>query len=80
MGSLGDQTMLINPCSCFASQAGRPEMENKIYFPRFYNGHLVFYSMETKKWHSNGSEEPLSDLHGTKEFLNCSWIEPSWSN
>lgn len=77
--SLGNWTIFINSSSsCFSTEARRPEMGNKIYFPRFYGGCVVFYSMEKKKWHFDRSEDALSDFHGTKELLNCCWIEPSW--
>jgi len=78
--SLGNWTIFINPLSCFSTEARRPGMENKIYFPRLHGGHVVFYSMETATLQFGASEEVLNDFHGTKEFLNCCWIEPCWSD
>jgi hypothetical protein len=56
--------------------ANIPGMENKIYFPRFYDQSIVFYSLETKKYHT--FENELVNFESVREPLNCSWIEPRW--
>ena len=71
--------------SCVCMDAKIPEMENKIYFPRLHseNGKMVFYSLETSRFHTfNGRnvEQNLTDLFGTKRTVYAhAWIEPTWS-
>ncbi|MFS7908840.1 hypothetical protein Hanom_Chr01g00087811 [Helianthus anomalus] len=68
----------------FASkiEAKTPEMANKIYFPRVHseNGKIVFYSLETRRYHTSNVEESFGDFMGTEHYLDQHvWIEPCWS-
>ncbi|XP_076950004.1 uncharacterized protein LOC143622862 [Bidens hawaiensis] len=83
---LGRCMIYICGATCICKEAKAPEMENKIYFPRLHskNGKIVFYSLETCKFHTfNGrkfEEESFEGFLGTKYILNPHvWIEPSWS-
>ncbi|GJU54601.1 hypothetical protein Tco_1228315 [Tanacetum coccineum] len=79
------EMIYICDAACFCIEARTPEMANKIYFPNLHskNGKIVFYSLETCKYHT--FNEKLFDVHlmkflGTKRHLNPhAWIEPSWS-
>ena len=64
-------------------EAKTPQMGNKIYFPRLHSEKIVFYSLETCKFHTfNGKDiqESFGDFFGTRNHLPPhAWIEPSWS-
>ncbi|PWA41623.1 hypothetical protein CTI12_AA552520 [Artemisia annua] len=82
---LGRYMIYICDAACFCVEAKTPEMENKIYFPNLHskNGKIVFYSLETCKYHTFSEkrfDEDLMDFTGTTHHLNPhAWIEPSWS-
>ncbi|KAJ9539662.1 hypothetical protein OSB04_026168 [Centaurea solstitialis] len=71
--------------SCVCLEAKTPKMQNKIYFPRFKHGKLIFYSLETSKYHSFDGELVTKEerfefdvLHSTSIHLSLhAWIEPT---
>nr|GEU46354.1 hypothetical protein [Tanacetum cinerariifolium] len=81
---LGRHMIYICGKTCLCIEAKTREMENKIYFPRLRsgNGKIVFYSLETHRYHTfndRNIEESFGDFFGTKHHLNPhAWIEPSW--
>ncbi|XP_057432634.1 uncharacterized protein LOC130725421 [Lotus japonicus] len=74
--SLGNHMIFVGNQS-FSAVASIPGMENKIYFPRFYNKNIVFYSLESSNYHTFESSEVV-DFHCMEEKLNSSWIQPRW--
>lgn len=85
MDDLGRHMIYICDVTCLCMDAKTPEMENKIYFPRLHskNGKMVFYSLDTCRYHTfNGRnvEEALTNIFETKQqSYPQAWIEPSWS-
>ncbi|OVA04445.1 Protein of unknown function DUF295 [Macleaya cordata] len=77
--SLGKNMLFISDTSCFSATAPHSRMENKIYFPRLHDEQILFYSLDTGRYHSLGSRHSAQDFYYTKENSNCSWIEPNWS-
>ncbi|GKC97380.1 hypothetical protein Tco_1167655 [Tanacetum coccineum] len=82
--SLGRHTIYISDSACLCIEAKTLEMEDKIFFARFYNknGKVVFYSLKTDMYHTFNAkniEESFGDFVGTKHPLYAhAWIEPSW--
>ncbi|KAI3877676.1 hypothetical protein MKW98_020157 [Papaver atlanticum] len=76
---LGRHMLFISSTSCIATIAPTSEMENKIYFPRLQNEGILYYSLDSGKYHSLGSEHYSKDYCNSTENLRCSWIEPNWS-
>ncbi|KAI3878628.1 hypothetical protein MKW98_027933 [Papaver atlanticum] len=76
---LGRHMLCISNTSCISAIAPTGQMENKIYFPRLHNEGILFYSLDTGMYHSVGSEHSAKDYRDSREKLNCSWIEPNWS-
>ncbi|XP_026450464.1 uncharacterized protein LOC113350531 isoform X2 [Papaver somniferum] len=76
---LGRHVLFISNTSCIATIAPTSEMENKIYFPRLQNKGILFYSLDSGKYHSLGSENYGTDYCNSNDNLRCSWIEPNWS-
>ncbi|KAI3830516.1 hypothetical protein MKW98_030679 [Papaver atlanticum] len=78
--SLVKQALFISYTSSFSAVAPRSCMENKIYFPRLYGERILYYSLDTCRYHCVGNNErSLQDFHNTTERSNCTWIEPNWS-
>ncbi|OVA04480.1 Protein of unknown function DUF295 [Macleaya cordata] len=77
--SLGKLMLFISNTSSLSAIALDSRMENKIYFPRLHGEGILFYSLETGWYHSLGSQHSAKDFYDTKELLNCTWIEPNWS-
>ncbi|KAI3720032.1 hypothetical protein L6452_20939 [Arctium lappa] len=85
MDGLGRHMIYIcgtTPCVCM--DAIIPEMENKIYFPLYHskNKKMVFYSLETCKYHTFNGKDVDKILRGVIETKRSvyaqAWIEPSW--
>ncbi|KAG8386110.1 hypothetical protein BUALT_Bualt03G0114900 [Buddleja alternifolia] len=77
MTSLSNYNLYLSRCSSFSVMAS-PGAGNKIYFPRFRGGGIVFYSLDTGKWHSYGSQDSSNNFYDTKLMLDSCWINPSW--
>ncbi|KAJ0817637.1 hypothetical protein HanPI659440_Chr00c05g0713411 [Helianthus annuus] len=80
--SLGRDTIYICGKACLCIEAKTPEMANRIYFPcvRSENRKIVFYSLETRRYHTSDVEESFGDFMGTQHHLDQHvWIEPCWS-
>ncbi|CAK8530928.1 unnamed protein product [Lathyrus sativus] len=69
--------MLFLGKTSFSAVASIPGMENKIYFSRFYEHSLVFYSLETNNYHTFQHDQVV-DIHNVKEHLKGTWIQPRW--
>ncbi|KAI3979494.1 hypothetical protein MKX01_001686 [Papaver californicum] len=78
--SLGKYMLFISNTSSLSAMAPNSQMENKTYFPRFHGEDIVYYSLDTCKYHTFGSQQYSGlDFYNTKEQLYCIWIEPNWT-
>ncbi|XP_026413648.1 F-box/kelch-repeat protein At1g57790-like isoform X2 [Papaver somniferum] len=76
---LGRHVVFISNTSCIATVAPTSRMENKIYFSRLQNEKVLFFSLDSGKYHSLDSKHYGKDYSNSTENLRCSWIEPNWS-
>ncbi|OVA03999.1 Protein of unknown function DUF295 [Macleaya cordata] len=76
---LGKHMLFVSHSSCISAVAPDSGMENKIYFPRFHGEGIVFYSLDTCRYHSVGSRHSALDFYNSREQIHCSWIQPNWS-
>lgn len=76
--SLGKHTLYLSRSYSFSRIVKTPELENKIIFPIFCGQSIVFYSLDTKSFHSFGSKNTMVNFYSTREYLQCCWIEPRW--
>ncbi|PWA44234.1 hypothetical protein CTI12_AA531030 [Artemisia annua] len=80
---IGRHMIYIGDKTCLCMEAKTSKMENKIYFPRLHSGKIVFYSLETRKFHTfdgNNISGSFKDFFGTiKHLPTNAWIEPAWS-
>ncbi|MCL7034772.1 hypothetical protein MKW94_029827 [Papaver nudicaule] len=74
---LGRHLLFVSNTSCISTIAPS-RMVNRIYFPRLQNGGILFYSLDSGKYHSLKSENHRTDYCNSKDNLRCSWIEPNW--
>ena len=83
--SVGKHVIFVCGTTCLCIEAKVPKMENKIFFPRLHtkNRKVVFYSLDTCKYHTFDGEsvqEHVGGFFGTTYYLyRNAWIEPSWS-
>eukprot|EP00257_Ricinus_communis_P011456 XP_002532555.2 uncharacterized protein LOC8279837 [Ricinus communis] len=76
--NLGNYMVCVSRSSSFSSLAKAPGMENKIFFPRFYGENIVFYSLDTNKFHSFDRQKIPIEFYISREQLRCGWFEPRW--
>jgi len=85
--SLERHVIFIGDATCVCVEAKTPKMQNKIYFPRYKDGKLIFYSLETSKYHTfDGKLASREDAFefGSRDFRSTihlslqAWIEPTW--
>ncbi|KAF8410732.1 hypothetical protein HHK36_003269 [Tetracentron sinense] len=74
--SLGNHMLFISHSSSISAVAKTPEMANKIYFSKFRSDSIVYYSLETGRFHSFGSEHSMMNFYDLREHVYCGWIEP----
>ena len=85
MDGLGRHMNFLSDEACICMDAKTPVMENKIFFPRLHceNGKIVFYSMETCRYHTfdgGNVDESFIDFFQTIEHIDThAWIKPCWS-
>ncbi|GJY08498.1 hypothetical protein Tco_0375552 [Tanacetum coccineum] len=83
--SVGKHMIFVCGTTCLCIEAKVTKMENKIFFPRLRtkNRKVVFYSLDTCKYHTFDDEnvqEHAGGFFGTTYYLSRNaWIEPSWS-
>ncbi|VFQ76228.1 unnamed protein product [Cuscuta campestris] len=81
---LGGYDLYLNPTASSSSSAMPPSSTggggNRIYFPLLRGSDIVYFSMETGKWHFSGSQLDSSstNLYGTRWYPNSCWIKPCW--
>ncbi|GKA69911.1 Toll/interleukin-1 receptor domain-containing protein [Tanacetum coccineum] len=68
--------IFISGASSVCLDAKTPQMANKIYFP---SSPIMYYSLETCRFHTLNNEDSFGDFFGTKHHLSPhGWIEPRW--
>ncbi|GLT77031.1 hypothetical protein SLA2020_486560 [Shorea laevis] len=75
---LGDQTLYLSHFSSFSMTATSPDMANRIYFPRFSGKNIMYYSLDSKKFQSHGTEDVFRGFYNTNEQLQSCWVELKW--
>ncbi|CAI9089598.1 OLC1v1024199C1 [Oldenlandia corymbosa var. corymbosa] len=63
MNSLEGYCLFLSSPSSLSYLAERPDMANRIYFPMFYSKELVYYSLNTKRYHCVGSQDELQSFN-----------------
>ncbi|KAL5724220.1 hypothetical protein ACHQM5_007506 [Ranunculus cassubicifolius] len=78
LSNLKDQTLFLSPSSSISVKMISEGIRSRIYFPISYDNSLLFYSLETRKWHSAFGSHCREDTYNTRERLHCTWFQPSY--
>ncbi|KAF7831160.1 F-box/kelch-repeat protein [Senna tora] len=73
--SIGNYVIYVSRSSSVAIEARIMGTNNRIYFPRFRDNNILYYSLETKKFHLDG-QGTVKNFYNTKEPLLATWIQP----
>ncbi|KAG8370538.1 hypothetical protein BUALT_Bualt14G0127400 [Buddleja alternifolia] len=73
---LGDKMLWVSHSAAFAETAPKKSMANRIYFPMFHGDKGVFYSLNTRKYHSFEVDYTNINSYGLKEFRFATWYTP----
>ncbi|KAJ4967354.1 hypothetical protein NE237_019203 [Protea cynaroides] len=74
VNSLEDWMLFLSESTYFSMKAAVRGMGNKIYIPRFYGNHGVFYSHATKRYHTFDGGYCWTDFYGSTEEIQCTWM------
>ncbi|KAH9615596.1 hypothetical protein KSS87_011102 [Heliosperma pusillum] len=71
---LGSHILFISHTSCFSEAIKVNRMRNRIYLPWLKGNNIVYYSLETEKYHVDGSDDEYKDFFFMKQPFRCCWI------
>ncbi|CAI9088412.1 OLC1v1022723C1 [Oldenlandia corymbosa var. corymbosa] len=74
--SLDGYCLYLSYSSSMSRLAETPDVANRIYFPKFCKDELVYYSLNSKRYHSMGSQHELQNSHKITMYWDCAWITP----
>lgn len=72
--SLGYKMVFVSHGASLLEDAVEKGMANKIYFPKFYGESGVFYSLDTRMYHSIVGNYSCRTSFNLAEQLSCTWI------
>ncbi|KAL2926116.1 hypothetical protein RDABS01_023709 [Bienertia sinuspersici] len=67
-------TLFISRKSSFSIVTSDDRMRNKIFLPLLRGKDIVYYSLDTKKYHILGHDDVMENLLGLKEPRCCCWF------
>ncbi|KAK9748264.1 hypothetical protein RND81_02G046300 [Saponaria officinalis] len=71
---LGNHVLFISHVSCHSVVTRESHMRNRIYVPWLKGNRIVFYSLKTKKYHVDGSDDHCDDFFFMKQPFKCCWM------
>lgn len=71
---LGDMVFYVSNASSFGYRTCNKSLKNKIFFTRFHDEKVVFYSLYTKKYHSFGGNYSSKGCYGFKSYDHATWM------
>ncbi|KAG8378137.1 hypothetical protein BUALT_Bualt08G0106800 [Buddleja alternifolia] len=74
---LGDKRLFVSRTSSLIETAPLKSMANKIYFPMLKDDDGVYYSLDTRKYHSYEGGLSSKKSYGLKELNFATWVIPS---
>lgn len=78
VNNLKDKMSFLSETVSFGAIAPRPQMSNKIYFPKFYGKSGVFYSLFTQKYHSYDGRFSGKEPYMVEDIATATWIQPNY--
>ena len=75
--NIGNKMLCVSSGGSFFELSVAKGMSNKIYVPSVQDNNNIFYSLETKKYHSCFTDYSSRNKSHGRELPNCTWIKPS---
>ncbi|XP_021754963.1 uncharacterized protein LOC110720265 [Chenopodium quinoa] len=72
--SLGNHSFFLSHTFSFSVEITKAGMQNRIYLSRLKGNGILFYSLETHKYHVLGTEDSMEHFSGTQEPMQCCWL------
>ena len=76
MLNLDKNILYLSYSGSWANTTSFRGMSNKIYFPKFQGKYMVFYSLDTKKYHSDEDEFWSNNAYNLSGSMYSTWIKP----
>ncbi|KAK9699676.1 hypothetical protein RND81_08G188700 [Saponaria officinalis] len=71
---LGKHVLFVSPASSFSVVDTDSTKRNRIYLPFRMRNDIIYYSLNTYKYHVLGKEDSMEDLYGMSIPQVCCWI------
>ncbi|XP_074304783.1 F-box/kelch-repeat protein At1g57790-like [Silene latifolia] len=72
--SLGDYTLFVSAASSLSIPTKDSSMRNRIYLPKRIGNEMVFYSLDTGKYHTSSSKFSFENFCGMNSQSFCCWV------
>ena len=76
--NIGNKMLYVSSYGSFSELAVAKGMSNKIYVPNVLDNNNIFYSLQTKKYHSCFSDYSSKSISLGRELTGCTWIKPNY--
>ena len=73
---LGNKTLYLSNNGLWAYTTSFRGVSSKIYFPKFQDNRMVFYSLDTRKYHSYEVEFWSKNAYNLSKLMYSIWIKP----
>ncbi|KAK9689178.1 hypothetical protein RND81_09G041200 [Saponaria officinalis] len=74
LDTLGDYVIFVSRASCFSVKSKKSEIKNRIYLPRRMDNEIVFYSLDTRMYHTASNTKSMYNFYGMKAQSSCCWV------
>ncbi|KAL8059047.1 hypothetical protein ABFX02_03G061800 [Erythranthe guttata] len=74
---LGDKVFYLCRTSSFGYTTDVKSMANKIFFPKFYGDKIIYYSLDTKKYHCFEGDYSSNNSNGLGGLGCVTWMVPT---
>lgn len=74
---LGDKVFYVSNSSSFGYITRNKNIANKIFFSKFNRNKVVFYSLETRKYHSFEGDYSSENMYGLQRYEHAAWMMPA---
>lgn len=74
---LGEKVFYVSNTSSSGYTTSDKNMANKIFFPKLHGDELVYYSLDTGKYHSIDDTYSSRDSYGLRRLDFATWTTPT---
>ena len=76
--NIGNKMLYVSSRGSFSELVVAKGISNKIYMPNVLDNNNIFYSLQTKEYHSCFSDYSSKSISLGREPSKCTWIKPSY--